>query len=161
MSVCVLCLDIYIYIYTYIYVYTYHFRWSEANLGLELCFSVWVHRTHQVFGSRGHLSCGRLRPGRFFGGLPSGKLTVCYGKSLVFNGKTHENSMAMFNSYVCLTEGRVGEIGLIWAVDLSWSIMIYHDVSWSIMIYPVLSQSNLIRCISVQSMQSAVLYTAI
>ena len=61
-------------------------------------------------GTRAVADCDQ---GRFFGGLPSGKLTVCYGKSLVFNGKTHENSMAMFNSYVCLTEGRVGEIGLI------------------------------------------------
>ena len=38
------------------------------------------------------------------GGLPSGKLTFCYGKSPCLMGKL-TLSMAIFNSYVSLPEG--------------------------------------------------------
>ena len=39
--------------------------------------------------------------------LPSGKLTVCYGTSPFLMGKS-TISMAIFNSYVCLPEGKHG-----------------------------------------------------
>ena len=45
----------------------------------------------------------RLRLGSWFD-VPSGKLTFCYGKSLVLMGKS-TISMAIFNSYVSLPEG--------------------------------------------------------
>ena len=35
--------------------------------------------------------------------VPSGKLTVCYGKSPFLMGKS--TIMTIFNSYVCLPEG--------------------------------------------------------
>ena len=56
---------------------------------------------------------------RFIQGIPSGKLTVCYGKSLFLMGKS-TISMAIVNSYVSLPEGKyplsVPTLGLLYHV---------------------------------------------
>ena len=48
--------------------------------------------------------------------IPSGKLTVCYGKSQFLMGKS-TISMAMLNSYVKLPEGISNGIIYIWDVE--------------------------------------------
>ena len=48
--------------------------------------------------------------------IPSGKLTVCYGKSQFLMGKS-TISMAMLNSYVELPEGISNGIIYIWDVE--------------------------------------------